>query len=81
MVYLFLFQQLIKNRKPPLYFPTFGTVIFKHGSTRTPIKFIKIFHNSKNTNFLWEIYINEYKDFINNLIEDKIISLPKDTYF
>lgn len=65
-------EKLIK--KLPRYFPTFGTVNFIYGSTSTPIKFIKIFHNSKKTDSLWNNYSEAYKDFINDLVEDKIIT-------
>ncbi len=68
-------KKLIKKQTPPLYFPTFGTVSFKKDATRTPIKFIKIFHNSGQNDFRWKTYAKAYKDLINDLVEDKIITL------
>lgn len=67
-------KKLIK--KLPRTFPTFGTVIFKHDSTRRPIKFIKIFHNSNEyNNSKWNVYTADYKDLIISLVEDKVITL------
>ncbi len=68
-------KKLIKKHNIPRTFPTFGTVIFKHDSISRPIKFIKIFHNSKRNDPLWKDYTDDYKDLIISLVEDKVITL------
>lgn len=68
-------EVLIKKLNIPRRFPTFGTIIFKYKSTIVPIKFVKIFHNSDQNKIKWEVYTKVYKDFFNNLVEDKIIPL------
>ncbi len=61
-------RKLIKHL--PRNFPTFGTIDFKFNSILKPIKFIKIFHNSKENTVFWKMYINDYKDLIKELLED-----------
>jgi hypothetical protein len=68
-------KKLIKKHNIPRTFPTFGTVIFKHDSTKRLIKFIKIFHNSNENSPKWNVYTADYKDLIVSLVEDKVITL------
>jgi len=68
-------ETLIKKLTIPSSFPTFGTIFFEYNSTRTPIKFIKIFHNSDQNTSRWKVYTYDYKEFLTKLVDDKIIIL------